>query len=107
MTRAGLSAALVASLALLGPGLAGCATKLTAKDGVQLMKAAHDNGCSGSVVLDVRGSTGQLGGSASGQFTLNGQCTGQAPPKPGLATGQVVAPGGPPPPPAVVFTPQT
>jgi len=99
VTRLALSAALAASLAL-----GGCATKLTAADGVKLMKAAHENGCSGSVVLDVRGSSGQLGGSASGQFTLNGQCTGQAPPKPGLAIGQVVGQL-PPPPPSVTTQP--
>lgn len=76
-------AAVAASLAL-----SGCATKLTAADGAKLLKSAHDNGCSGTVLLDVRGSTGQLGGSASGQFTLNGKCDPAA--APGLVVGQAV-----------------
>lgn len=83
MTRGLVFAALVASLAL-----SGCATKLTADDGAKLLKSAHDNGCSGTVLLDVRGSTGQLGGSASGQFTLSGKCDPAA--APGLVVGQVV-----------------
>lgn len=91
--------ALVAALAAVA--LSGCATKLTPDDGVKLMKSAHDNGCGGTMLLDVRGSTGQLGGSASGQFTLSGKCD----PNAGVVSivpGAVVVPVVPPPPPPAV-----
>ena len=61
--------ALAASLAL-----SGCATKLTADDVGKLIDKTHAAGCGGSVTVDVRGGTGQLGGSASGQFTATLDC---------------------------------
>lgn len=64
--------ALIAAAAL---ALSGCAaSKLSAADTVSLINAFHNAGCGGSVVVDVRGGAGQLGGSASGQFTANGEC---------------------------------
>lgn len=77
-----------AAAALVTATLSGCATKLTSDDAVKLIAAYHAAGCGGSVTVDVRGGTGQLGGSASGQFTANGTCP-QAPQP--ATVGQVVA----------------
>lgn len=83
-----MRAAVLALAALAGSlALSGCATKLSADDVGKLIDKTHAAGCGGSVTVDVRGGTGQLGGSASGQFTATLDC-----PK-GISVGSVVGSG--------------
>ena len=73
-----MRAAILASVAALA--LSGCASKISATDAATLITAFHAAGCGGSIVADLRGGTGQLGGSASAQLTVNADCPKAAAP---------------------------
>lgn len=88
--------AILASVAALA--LSGCASKITATDAATLIEAFHAAGCGGSILADIRGGTGQLGGSASGAVTVQGSCPSAGVDKPSAPPygGAVASPDAPP-----------
>lgn len=67
--------------ALTTTGCMSFAKNVTAKDAGLLIDKLHAAGCGGSVDIDLRGGTGQLGGQVGAQFTVRGQCpVGDVPP---------------------------
>ena len=78
--------ALLACVAALT--LSGCATRMTPAETSDLIRTLHEAGCGGTIVVDIRAGSGQLGGSGSAQFTANGSCAPGGAPVPPPEGGQ-------------------